>query len=217
MKSIYALLLVTFVSANVFAQDEKSGDEEVKKGGFRKENLFAGGTVNAGFGSGTTSLGLGPFFGYSINKYLDVAVSFNYSYTSQRDYYSSAKYRQSIIGPGAFVRIFPVKFLFAQAQYERNFIQQKIIYGGSVPNDKFKVNSSSFLVGPGFASGRDQYNKTFFYLSVLWDLKKDQYSPYLDNQGRVNPVFRAGVNVSLFQPNEARGVGVKRRDRESRF
>ena len=217
MKSIYALLLVSFFSVHAFAQDEKEEDSEVKKG-FKKENLFVGGSVNFGFGSGTTNLGVGPFFGYSINKYLDVAVGLNYNYISQRDYYSPTKYRQSILGPAAFVRVFPVKFLFAQAQYEKNYIQQKAIYGNGIPTDKFKYNSSSLLIGPGFASGRSEESKTFFYISVLFDVIKDQYSPYVDNQGRINPVFRAGINFALFQGKNGGGFGggngVKRRDRD---
>lgn len=197
-KTLLVLAICAMITVSVSAQERK--DEEEKKGGFKKENLFTGGNVALGFGSGTTSFGLGPYFGYSINKYLDVALSLNYNYISQRDYYNPIKYRQSIIGPGAFVRVFPVKFLFAQAQFEQNFIQQKTIYSDNAyPTEKAKVNVSSFLIGPGFASGRESDNKAFFYISVLFDVAKNTYSPYVDNLGRANPIFRAGVNIPLFQ------------------
>jgi hypothetical protein len=199
---LFFIACVTF-TASSFAQDEKEKkveDEKETKGGFKKENLFAGGTVALGFGSGTSSIGIGPYFGYSINKYLDVALSLNYNYTSQRDYYSPTKFRQSIIGPGAFVRIYPVKFLFAHAQFEQNFIQQKIIYGNNFPDEKAQVNVPSFLIGPGYASGRGEGGSNmFYYISVLFDVAKNINSPYVDNQGRVNPIFRAGINISLFQ------------------
>ncbi len=196
----FAGVFLLVISVHVYAQkeEEKTGEEKSKRG-FKKENLFAGGTVALGFGSGTTLFGVGPFFGYSVNKYLDVALSLNYNYISQRDYYTTAKYRQSIIGPGAFVRIFPVKFLFAQAQYEQNYIQQKVIYGGNIPDAKYRVNAPSLLIGPGFASGREEGTTSFYYISVLFDVIKNINSPYVDNQGRLNPVIRAGVNIGLFQ------------------
>ena len=37
------------------------------------------------------------------------------------------KLRQTVYGPGAFVRLFPVNFLFASAQYEYNLIHLKYI------------------------------------------------------------------------------------------
>jgi hypothetical protein len=59
MKSVYALLLVTLFSANVFAQDDK--DEEKEKG-FKKENLFAGGSLNLALGNQQTTLGISPLY-----------------------------------------------------------------------------------------------------------------------------------------------------------
>lgn len=199
------ILLVLAICA-VGVVSVKAQDEGEKKGGFKKENLFTGGNVALGFGSGTTSFGIGPYFGYSINKYLDVALSLNYNYISQRSYYFDIRDRQSIIGPGAFVRVYPVKFLFAQAQVEQNYITQKRIYGAALgtPNEKFKVNATSLLIGPGYASGREEGSPMYYYISVLFDVAKNTYSPYLDNQGRVNPIFRAGINIALFQGTSGR-------------
>lgn len=207
------LLMLAICTIAVVQVKAQSDDKEEKKGGFKKENLFTGGTVALGFGSGTTSFGVGPYFGYSINKYLDVAVSLNYNYISQRDYYYDIKYRQSIVGPGAFVRIFPVKFLFAQAQFEQNYIKQKTLYASSfgIPNETAKVNASSFLIGPGYAGGREEGSKVYYYFSVLFDVAKNTYSPYVDNQGRVNPIFRAGLNISLFGGKEADNGRYRRR------
>jgi len=206
---------LSLLCLNVNAQTEKKEEDEVIKGGFKKENLFVGGNVALGLGSGNFSVGVGPYIGYSINKYIDAAVGLNYSYLSQRDYYTTQKNRQSVIGPSAFVRLYPVKFLFAHAQYEYNFIKYKQIYGNGIPDNVYKINVPSFLIGPGFASGRDAYSKSFYYISVLFDVLKNKNSPYTDNQGRVTPIIRAGYNVALFQGDGGRSSN--RRNERRRF
>ena len=161
MKLCMSFFCLSLLCLNVNAQTEKKEENETIKGGFKKENLFVGGNVALGLGSGNFSVGVGPYFGYSINKYFDAAVGLNYSYLSQRDYYTTQKIRQSVIGPSAFVRLYPVKFLFAHAQYEYNFIKYKQIYGNGIPDNVYKINVPSFLIGPGFASGRDATVKAF--------------------------------------------------------
>lgn len=179
-------------------------ENEENTGSFKKENLFTGGTLNVSFGNNLTSLGISPFFGYSVNKYLDVAASFGVNYLSQRDYSyynSNDKLRQTNYSPGAFVRVFPVKFLFAQAQYEFNIIKYKYIPApnSGISSEKGSLDAHSFLVGGGFASGRSQYNKSFYYISILWDVANAANSPYKDNLNRAVPVIRAGYNIALFQ------------------
>lgn len=209
MKKIFvSFLCLGLLAGSVSGQDVKEEEEEVKTG-FKKENLFVGGTVALGFGNGQTSFGVGPYFGYSINKYIDVAVSLNYNYVSQRDnILQGDKVRQSIIGPGLFTRIYPVKFLFAHAQYEQNFIKVKYIPAPNSAAPPFKETESvgSFLVGPGYASGRGEGN-TFYYISVLFDVAKNISSPYVDIEGRINPIIRAGFNFALFQGRADGGAG----------
>lgn len=185
-------------ASSLFAQEE---EEEVKDKIFKKENLFTGGSANVSFGNNVTNLGISPYFGYSINKYVDVAASVGVNYISQREFFDNGKTRQTVIGPGAFVRVFPVKFLFAQAQYEHSFINQKFIPDPSFnqPTQKISANANSIFVGGGFASGRSEDSKSFFYISVLWDVNKDPNSPYTDNLNRAVPIFRTGFNIALFQ------------------
>ncbi|MEJ7625263.1 MAG: hypothetical protein WKF35_00250 [Ferruginibacter sp.] len=202
MKTTLFLFLSISLSLVTFAQkEEPDNEEDFKNRGFKKENLFTGGSVSLGFSNGTTSLGLIPHFGYSLNKYVDVAVSMNFNYTSQRDnVVLGDKIRQTIIGPGAFVRLFPVKFLFAQAQYEHNFIKLKYLpadnsgYVASTEN----YNGNSLLVGAGYSQGREDGN-SFYYLSLMFDVAKSKYSPYKDELGRNIPIIRAGLNIALFQ------------------
>lgn len=202
MKKLFAVLMLTTVSYFAFSQEKDDGEEE-RKGGFKKENLFTGGNVNLGFSNGGTVLGLSPFIGYSINKYVDVAISTNFSYTSLRDYEEYGdKIRQTIYGPGAFVRVYPFRFVFAQAQYEFNLINYRYIPAkNSVTYTAFResLNASSLLIGGGYAGGREGTGSSFYYFSVMWDVSKSPNSPYVDGLNRALPIIRAGYNIALFQ------------------
>jgi hypothetical protein len=199
MKKIILAAILFNMALAVKAQDEI----EVKTGGFKKENLFTGGNVTAYFSNGITNLGVTPYFGYSITKWLDAAASFNFSYISQRDEYDN-KQRQTLLAPGAFVRIFPVQFLYAQAGFEHNFITQKNIpatAGGA--SDKVKKQVNSLLLVIGYASGRELYNKSYYFISLSFDALKLAGSPYVtttfDNVTHSYPIFNAGFNIALFQ------------------
>ena len=184
-------LLLTTVS---FAQDEKEENDSYK--GFKPEYLFTGGNINLGFYNGGTILGATPQFGYSISNWLDAGLVFGYTYSSQR-YNDGSKLRQSIIGPGAFARIFPIGGFFISSQFEHNFIKLKQIYiGGS---DEAKVDANSLLLGLGYASGKQGRNSMYYYFSVSFDVLNQPFSPYTNQFGDMNPVFNAGFNIPLFQ------------------
>jgi len=204
MKKIILTSVVFLTTLTVLAQYEK--DKESKKG-FKKENFFTGGSLTASFFSGGTSLGITPFFGYSINRFVDVAVSANFNYTSQRDYeVYGDKARQTVYGPGAFIRLYPVKFLFAQAQYEHNFIKFKYFpaqNSGYIKSTE-KIDANSLLIGGGYCSGREGVGDMNYFFSVLWDVSKVAESPYVDGLGRNFPVVRAGLQIPLFQGGNRR-------------
>ena len=135
-------------------------------------------------------------------RLLDVAASFNYIYTSQRDVLDYGdKARQTQYGPGAFVRIFPLKFLFAQAQFEHNFVKLKYLPVANSTRLPFteRIDANSLLVGAGYAGGREEDNKSFYYFSVAWDVLRNKNSPYVDDLGRSVLIIRAGYNIALFQ------------------
>lgn len=196
-KIILAALLLTNV-ITVFAQEEKQAE---KKNGFKKENLFTGGSVIASFYSGGTVLGISPSFGYSINKIIDAGVVVNFTYTGERAY-SGDKYRQYVYGPGVFARIYPINMLFVQGTFEHNFISitKKPAYGG--PNQKYKVDANSFLIGGGYCSGREGVGSMFYYFSIMVDVIKDINSPYVvqlqDGSLTAQPIIKAGLQVPLF-------------------
>jgi len=200
-KLITVLLLLLLSSTGLFAQDDKE-----KKGGFKKENLFTGGSVSLAFYNNTFLIGGSPVFGYSLTNWTDMGVVVNYNYTSYRDYnfVFNDKLRQSVYGGGGFLKIYPIRFLFAQAQFEHNFIRQKFIPNvGATQTDKREANS--FLVGGGYTTGRyGRGGQPFFYLAVLFDISNNINSPYTDGYGRTIPIIRGGLQVPLFQGGRKR-------------
>lgn len=201
MKKAIVLLLLP-LCFHAFAQNQDENNE-VKKSGFQKDKLFTGGTANLGFSSGATMLGIAPQFGYSLTNWLDAGVTFNLNYVSQRDYYEYGdKLRQTTYGPGAFVRLFPLNFLFGTAQYEYNTVHLNYIpvsNSTAYTANKNSIGASSLLVGGGYAGGRQNGGNTYYFLSIMWDVLGDKNSPYVDNLGRSIPVIRAGYNIGLFQ------------------
>ena len=196
----FIVLIFLFSSFHLFAQSEEE-KPSVKKG-FQKEKLFTGGSVTVGFSSYSTTLGIDPQLGYSLTNWADVGIHLNLNYTSQRDYQVYGdKLRQTVYGPGAFVRLFPVNFLFASAQYEYNIIRVKYIAANNsgYSNNTYKVNAGSLLLGAGYAGGREPGSNTYYFISISWDVLGNKNSPYINEVGRSSPIIRAGYNIGLFQ------------------
>ncbi len=207
-KYLLLMTLATVFSANIFAQEKevifssKEKDDEGTAKGFRKDMLFTGGNINIGFFNGVTQLGATPQLGYSLAEWLDAGISFGYTYTSQ-SVSPSYKVRQTILGPGAFARIFPVQFLFASVQFEHNFIKVKQIFSGS-PDVVDKVNAASLLLGLGYTGGKEGRNAPYYYFSVSFDVLNNINSPYRTISNEIYPVVNAGFNIPLFQGSRRR-------------
>lgn len=193
---LLALLLIISTTA-VFAQE----NENEKPHGFQKDRLFTGGSISFGLGSNTFQVGGSPVFGYSLTNWLDAGIVANYNYVSYRDVYANNdKLRSSTYGGGAFTRIYPLRFVFAQAQFEHNFVKQRYIPGGGLENETSNVEANSLLVGLGLATERYAgEGRPYFYLALLFDVLNNQYSPYLRSDGSIIPILRAGIHVPLFQ------------------
>ncbi|MBL0132041.1 MAG: hypothetical protein IPP43_13835 [Chitinophagaceae bacterium] len=194
-KIIFSVWLLLAASTFLIAQDE-----EKDKSTF-KENLFTGGSVSLAFYNNTFLIGASPVFGYSLTNWADAGVVVNYNYTSYRDYnfVFNDKLRQTVYGGGAFVKLYPVRFLFAQAQVGCDFIYQKFLRATGV-TETYKTDAGSFLVGGGYTSGRQgRGGGPFYYLAVLFDVSGNSNSPYTDAYGRSIPIIRAGLQVPLFQ------------------
>ena len=201
MKKLILYFSCVFLTTSVLAQSENETEAEEKKG-FKKENLFSGGSVSFSFFNKAFLIGANPVFGYSLTRWADAGIVGNINYSSQNDYgfVEDAKLRQTIYGGGVFTRLFPVKFLFAQAQFEHNIIRQKYMPPNNGNAFIDKVSGNSFLVGGGYTTGRNPDAKNgFFYLSILFDISDNQYSPYKDESNRVIPIIRAGFHIPLFR------------------
>jgi hypothetical protein len=209
MKKAVILSLLVFCGYISFAQEEESE----RSGGFKKENLFTGGGATVSISNFSTILGATPVLGYSITKWLDAGVLFNFSYASARpvyyDFYTNRylvgddKMRQTVMGPGAFARFYPVRFLFFNAQVEHNFINEKRIYANGGPTIKDKYSATSLLLGVGYASGREGIGDFYYYISISGDFSGNKNSPYVgisESGGAVVlPIIKAGIQVPLFQ------------------
>ncbi len=204
MKKIFVLiLLAAFPLAAVIAQKEKEKDKNEKNNGFKKENLFTGGSIALAFYNNTFLIGASPVFGVSLTNHVDLGLVVNYNYTSYRDYATfNDRLRLYQFGGGAFLKLYPIRFLFGQVQAEHNFITQKYIPAPGSADIAYKatISANSLLVGGGYCIGRmGKGNRPFYYLSVLFDVSGNTNSPYTDAYGRTIPIIRGGVQVPLFQ------------------
>ena len=196
MKKIVFLLLLTCFSITISAQENEPAAS--KTAGFQKDKLFSGGDLSLSFYSGGIAFGISPFLGYSVTPWLDAALSLNFYYASQKDIYAN-KYSQTNVGPGAFVKIYPLNFLYTQVQFEHNFINSKLTTPRGVTLSSYSASVNSLLLGLGYCSGRSPSHNSFFYFSVLFDVLGNPGSPYIDYYGRLIPVIKAGYNIALFQ------------------
>ncbi|GAA4337001.1 hypothetical protein [Flaviaesturariibacter amylovorans] len=218
MKQVLASLALLCALTPAFAQQAA---EAPKTGGFQKDRLFTGGSLSLGFGTGYFLGGVNPMLGYRITNWLEGGIAVNYTFTQIKSIdfntgqRTGEKARQTIFGAGAFTRIYPVRFLFAHAQFERNFINFTYDPGSGGELYREKRQANSFLVGAGYTSGRDpEGGSPYGFLSVLWDVLKEENSPYVDAYGRMTPQVRAGLIIPLFQgprnPAFDRGGPLKR-------
>lgn len=218
-KIILSVLLLSVSLSFLFAQDEEQK-------GFKKQNLFTGGSVTMSFYSGGTILGANPIFGYKLTNWLDAGIALNYTYQGSRDNYEvNDKIRQHVFGPGVFTRIYPVPMLFLHAQAEHNFNNWNYSSADGSYKQNDVTDANSLLLGGGWAQGRQKGSNSFFYIEILFDVLKNKYSPYVNNvydpvtnqvaRTDALPIFRAGINISLFQgknksnENEQGGNGHK--------
>ena len=227
MKNIIAVVLISLFSIHAQAQEQEqemkmasgrsSQEDEAPKGGFKLNHLFTGGGIDLSFSNYSFAVGGSPVIGYSINKWVDVGIGINVNYISQREYEydpygneraTGNKIHQTGIAPLAFARVYPLKFLFVQAQGERNFITQKFISGYGQPTEKARFDATSLLLGVGYANGRESVGDFFYYISLSIDVLKNRYSPYVQQalNGSVNilPILKAGIQIPLFQGRKYR-------------
>ena len=202
MKKILASLFFLLVTLSSFSQSE--GGEKNHK--FRQDNIFLGGSIGLGFGGGGFSIGANPEIGYTLTNWLDVGISTNVNYSSNKvqifsnqgqliSYYSEKSFNY---GGGVFARVYPIKDFFIQLLPEYNIINttlKDINIGSTGEEIKISQKAPSFLAGIGYGS-RIIGSGSFFTVLMI-DLGNNTNSPYIDFYGSKLPILRTGFNFYL--------------------
>jgi hypothetical protein len=214
MKLLSVFIAFLFSSLGSFAQ---YADEEEK--GFKKENIYFGGSIiaNAGGWNNSFVIGINPEVGYSITRWLDAGIMLNTTYSAgrftERDVATGTLFdvrsRNFNYGGGVYLRIHPFNGFFIQAQPEFNCIRvnQRVMNISGLPDYKETFSAASTLAGIGW--GQRIVGQSSFYTCIMVDLLNNKNTPY----GYVNefgnlvklPVFRAGFTIYLKPSGGKRG------------
>jgi hypothetical protein len=161
------------------------------------EHLMVGGGLSLGFSSGEFLVGANPYVAYALTNWLDAGIAVNFQYYSESPEatYSNSSYHNTLLGGGIFLRVYPVSFIFAQVQPERNYITQKELLSGQ-PTETINYGVNSFLVGGGVKFGPSD-SRSWGFISVLFDVGGDQLSPYNGPGNNLLPILRLGYNFGL--------------------
>jgi len=204
-RKVVIALCLWMVSLAGMAQDHMPNrtytySDEGPATGFRKENLFLGGSLGLGFGSYNFDVGVNPEVGYSLNRWLDVGAVVNFNYSSIKAdqsyvYNPNVSSKQFTYGGGVFGRAYVLPFLFLTAQPEFNWTS---ITEKDMTNEvtyKLNANAPSLLLGIGY--GRRVVGESGFYIALMFDAISNKNSPYNDVYGHPLPVLRAGFDFYL--------------------
>jgi hypothetical protein len=196
-KATAFLALLLCFSARLFAQVPPTYEERpASGGGFNKNNLFLGGSLNLGFGSNSYfNIGGTPEIGYSFSEWIDAGIALNLNYYTIKDY-GGNKARSFNYGGGVFARLFPIRNFFVQLQPEYNWARYTEEYSANGQKLTATHGAPSILAGVGYA--QRIIGSTSFYTAILFDINNDPYSPYRDAYtGNIIPIIRAGFNIYL--------------------
>lgn len=198
MKKFLFILAIACLGKTSTAQ-KKDKDEREDKGGFKKENVFVGTSIGLGIGGwdNTFSIGANPQIGYSVAEWLDAGIVTNINYYALRYTDGAFNYKQNSTnyGAGGFIKLYPIKMIHLQAQYEYNWINTKVTQRETNISQTFKQEAPSVLLGVGY--GQRVVGQTSFFTTLLLDVTKNINSPYVDNFGQAVPFFRTGFTVYL--------------------
>lgn len=204
IKKIVTGICLVVLGLPGFAQQHMPGraytySDETPATGFKKENLFVGGSLNVGYSGYTFNIGATPEIGYSLSSWLDAGVLVNINYNSERadpNYNNDTRYRSFNYGAGVFGRAYVLPFLFFTAQPEFNWINYNTTYmGPGGGSQSLTTSASSLLLGIGY--GQRVVGQGNFYISLMFDALSNTYSPYRDFNGAAIPVIKAGFDFYL--------------------
>ncbi len=142
-------ILVLAAGLSLHAQEEAPAEKK----GFDPSRLFFGGNFGMSFGD-YTFINITPQVGYQFNRYLAAGAGLSFIGTGYTTYYTNgSKYSKETYnsaGLNIFGRVYPVPFLFLQAQPEYNYTWGKTkFYNGQ---DEIKLDGEFvpvLLLGAG--------------------------------------------------------------------
>lgn len=164
-------------------KNEKPKHENVVyKKGFDKQKIFVGGGLGLQFGT-ITAINVDPIIGYTLHRMVRLGLSFNFSYYRNGLY--SPVIEHFYGGLGAFVRFYPIKYLFLHAEFE----------GLNHPyyNDNGDLKRKWFgypIVGVGYNQPL-MGNRAGLTLAIMWNFNDSDYSIYN------NPIISIGFDIGL--------------------
>lgn len=193
MKKSLIILCMFSASFSSFAQNN---NEEKKSHKFRRDNIFLGGAIGLGAGSGGFSTGANPEIGYSIAQWLDAGISTNVNYYSfSAEYNGGVRQRSFNYGGGVFVRLYPIRNVFVQVLPEYNRINTNLRSAFTGERQKLSQEAPSLLLGAGYTSR--EIGRSSFYTAIMFDVGTNTNSPYISYLGRKLPILRTGFNFYL--------------------
>lgn len=154
-----------------------------------KDRLVYGGNILPGYSNGWI-LDLTPFVGYRLTNSTIAGVGVNYFYRSFRNPYLSDRSIWNMYGGRAFVMQQLMYDVFAQVEYDYNYLiyKEKNAFGDETY--RFTGSSPGLLLGGGYTQ---RSGAVGFSLTVLYDVFYDANSI-----SRPSPlVVRGGVIVGL--------------------
>ncbi len=168
----------------VFAQEPQEQEEPQKEKGFDPSRLFFGGNFGLSFGD-YTFINVSPQAGYRFNQWLAAGTGVNFIFSSYKYRYTNGQeyYREEYgyAGLNIFGRVYPIQFIFLQAQPEYNYSWGKRKYSNPpAPDDKLGGKFvPSLLLGAGAAIPTGA--RGALIVSAQYDVIQNVRSPYGDN------------------------------------
>jgi len=214
MKKMLLLVGLGFIMQGTFAQRNDPPTYSDGDGNDRPSNstnLFAGGSISAGFANYTFNVGANPEIGYSFSQWVDLGVAFNINYLSERAddqyiYNANTRYRSFNYGAGIFTRVYPVHFLFVQLQPEMNWIHQSAKSFETNQTASATFSAASLIAGVGYT--QRMVGEGSYFLMIGLDLLNNTYSPYRDYNGTKLPIIRAGFDFYFRSKKNSKAQGL---------
>ncbi len=157
-------------------QEANSTQNKTRKAPTIPDNIYFGGDFSLSLGS-NFYFSISPEAGYKISDFFHVGTGLYYMYNSV----PQSNYSMSVYGGRVYTRIFPLKKLFLQGEYE---ILNAPRYDPLSGYKKGRTMVPGALAGLGYmekSSGRFG-----FYVEVLYNFILSDQTPYY------NPVIRTG-------------------------